>query len=204
MGKIENCIAISGKFCSGKDTLARHLIQMDPRYRKVALADILKQRVAEACDVTVEYIDQNKADFRDLLQVYGTNTMRGVHGQDVWVNLLVEYCVASGFNYVIVTDVRFPNEYRGLYKAAQHFYGIRLEVSGEVQRTRYFNHYGVMPAAAQLSHDSETVFDNIRFAFNMVVCNDLLPEEHLAYAACRALRKSTLDFQGELVNASAA
>lgn len=49
-------------------------------------------------------------DPRWLLQVIGTEMVREFVGKDVWVEIALSKAAASGAHYVIIDDVRFPNE----------------------------------------------------------------------------------------------
>lgn len=48
-------------------------------------------------------------EVRRLLQRFGTEAGRNIHGEDVWVNLTAAQ-VAAVPGPVVITDVRFPNE----------------------------------------------------------------------------------------------
>lgn len=106
-------IGLGGKKQSGKDETAgaiRSAFHLEPVHR-VAFADELKAEVAEACGVTVRFINEHKNNFRLILQGWGTDFRRDLCEKTYWINktrerleLLPEDAI------VVVTDVRFPNE----------------------------------------------------------------------------------------------
>ena len=104
-------IGISGKMKHGKDTFYDFIKQACPQAVRVAFADALKKEVAEACGVTVDFINANKDKFRTILQWWGTEFRRGLYGDDYWLRRLEDtiYKLPDG-SVVFVTDVRFLNE----------------------------------------------------------------------------------------------
>lgn len=107
-------IALSGKKQSGKDTVADILTELarPTRVFRLAFADALKEELACALGVTVDYINQNKAKFRSLMQAWG-DTRRAVNGNDYFVNkLLVKLNDARYNNHciVVITDLRYMHE----------------------------------------------------------------------------------------------
>ena len=56
---------------------------------------------------------QNKSGFmtvREVLQVVGTELGRNLWGKNIWIKAMQQLIDASPFDYVLITDVRFPNE----------------------------------------------------------------------------------------------
>jgi hypothetical protein len=145
-------IAISGKTCSGKDTLARAI-----GFTPIALADSLKDEVinnlkALGFNITREELDRDKARFRDYLQAHGTLSKS---------NELI--------NNVAITDVRLINEVVELEKAG--FLIIRLECAESVREERYFKLYGKELTEQQKSHISEVELDD--YPFNWIIRSDI-------------------------------
>ena len=107
-------IAFTGFKKSGKDVAATALKQLlvPASVRQVNFADALKAEVAVACGVTVEYINAHKDDFRAMLQVWGTDFRRKLHGEQYWILKWLERVnkLAPVPAYLICTDVRFINE----------------------------------------------------------------------------------------------
>lgn len=106
-------IGISGKKRSGKDTLCQSLLNRLDNSVRVAFADQLKEEVAEACGVSLEYLEHHKANFRYILQGWGTEFRRQLTGLNYWIEQL-DNCVAAwhlGSDFIIIPDVRFQNEH---------------------------------------------------------------------------------------------
>jgi len=100
---------ITGKAGSGKDTFFRSVHKRLPNSLRVAFADELKREISNLTGFTSEYIEQHKAEFRVLLQHWGTNFRRNHCGQDYWIKKLAARPVPADA-IVFVTDVRFQNE----------------------------------------------------------------------------------------------
>lgn len=107
-------IAITGKKYSGKTTLA-NLLQKATTAKtiQIAFADSLKEEVAIACGVSVEYIEMHKREFRPILQWWGTDFRRRMNRDDYWIvkvkNKIVEH-FEDGTKAIIIPDCRFKNE----------------------------------------------------------------------------------------------
>lgn len=100
---------LTGNAGSGKDTFFRAVKKNLPSAMRVAFADELKREIANLTGFTVEYIEQHKADFRGLLQHWGTNLRRNHCGADYWLKKMSAIPVPKD-SFVFVTDVRFQNE----------------------------------------------------------------------------------------------
>jgi hypothetical protein len=162
-------IGVSGYARSGKDTIGQILVN-EFDFHRIAFADILKEAIeilnpyvkwglstVRIRDV-IESIGREKAkeeieEYRRLLQVFGTEVGRELLGEDVWVNAAFAR-MRDDRNYV-VTDVRFPNEFRAVHHHA-----------GEIWRV---SRPGVGPANA---HRSETALDSSDFIPDVLIHND--------------------------------
>lgn len=78
-----------------------------PEAIKIRLQEIVDSIGWERAKVEYEEI-------RTLLQRYGTEAGRNIHGQDCWVKLACEKIKAEPNVNFVVTDVRFPNEVQAL------------------------------------------------------------------------------------------
>lgn len=106
-------IGITGRKYSGKTTAARLFEKsIAAPTVQISFADSLKEEVAKACSVTVEFVEQNKSLFRPMLQWYGTDLKRNLVSQNYWIDRLREKLTHID-NYtaaVLIPDVRFLNE----------------------------------------------------------------------------------------------
>jgi hypothetical protein len=107
-------IGFTGYKQSGKDTTAGELrkLLLPKSVVQVNFADALKQEVARACGVAVDCINANKAAYRPLLQVWGTEYRRKMFGENYWLLkwLKASLALTTKANYLFCTDVRFLNE----------------------------------------------------------------------------------------------
>ena len=120
-------IAICGKMCSGKTTLANYIMRSFPGYQKYSFA----QKVKELC---VELFGMEKKD-RPLL-INFANKMRDID-PDVWVNQVLQQ--TKGKCNCIVDDVRYQNEVDALIQDGWKF--IQLDVPYELQKSRLMKLY---------------------------------------------------------------
>ena len=88
---------------------------------------------------------------RRLLQILGTEVGREMFGQDFWVNQAMKNL--GKFDKAVITDVRYPNEYKAI-KARE---GIIIRI--------------IKPGTGAVNmHASETALDN--FSFDATIVND--------------------------------
>lgn len=120
-------IAICGKMCSGKTTIANYIMRTFPGYQKYSFAG----KVKELC---VELFDMKKKD-RPLLIDFA-NKMRDID-PNVWINQVLKQ--TKGQENCIIDDVRYQNEVDALIEDGWKF--IQLDVSYEVQRSRLMRIY---------------------------------------------------------------
>lgn len=174
---VNRIVGLSGYAQSGKDTAAQGLIEIG--FTRIAFADILRQ-VAYALDpyVNLNEIGQSVRfghfqrlsrvidnqgwdiakekypDVRRTLQRLGTEAGRDILGTDIWVNTALD----NAHGDIVVTDVRFPNEVRGIEERG----GIVIRIIRP----------GIGP---KNDHASETSLDN--YDFNYWVTNDGTSEQ---------------------------
>lgn len=161
-------IGLSGYAQTGKDTVAQHLIS-NHGYRRIAFADPIRNalyklnplveagefravHLASAVDgMGWEETKRISPETRRLLQVLGTEVGREMFGQDFWVNQAMKSL--GKFDKAVITDVRYPNEYKAI-KARD---GIIIRI--------------VKPGTSAVNgHTSETALDN--FSFDATIVND--------------------------------
>lgn len=122
-------IGIAGKKRSGKDTVAKALIECarreDITASRRALADALKEECASmlapllhprksySAILAEMHADDTKERYRLLLQWWGTEFRRGMTRDSYWVDNLRTWILRNckgEREIVVVPDVRFPNE----------------------------------------------------------------------------------------------
>lgn len=113
-------IGITGRARSGKDTAAT-ILRVYHGFHRMAFADPLKSAVSTLFKVPADTVFSDAIKelqlpfwdlkFRDILQRFGTESMRDVFGQDFWIRRwLLDYAPIRDSVNVVVTDVRFENE----------------------------------------------------------------------------------------------
>jgi hypothetical protein len=160
-------IGLSGYAQTGKDTVAQHLVE-HYGYTRIAFADPIREAllvlnptitdIPELPGASIqqlhklgwEFLKQNSPQVRGLLQRFGTEVARDMWGQDFWVDLAMKKADAT--DKVIITDVRFPNEYDAIKNAG-----------GQVWRVEKIG------VSAVNGHPSETALDN--HFFDRVITN---------------------------------
>ena len=139
-------IAICGKMCSGKSTLAQSIRRMDKRYAIYSFGSKVKEVASD-----LFHMDPSNKD-RTLLTSIGSK-MREID-PDVWIKYVVDQ-IASGEDHCIIDDLRYQNEYEALVKNGWTI--IQLHVPRDVQEERIRNKYPdtCEDHLANLSHESE-------------------------------------------------
>ena len=120
-------IAITGRMCSGKTTLANMIKQTDSRYDIFSLG-------AKVKEVASDLFDMEGKD-RSLLISIGAH-MREID-PDVWVKYILKK--TGNNNFCIIDDLRYENEYNVLVN--QGFKIIQLVVDPSVQMERIIRIY---------------------------------------------------------------
>lgn len=126
-------VAITAKKGHGKDTFAKPLIEAG--YCNIKFADAIKSMIRSLLIVlginkeeVHRYIEgdlketpipqANGKSARELMQTLGTEWGRECVGANFWADTCVANIHSSGFDKIVVTDMRFPNELEALRKAA--------------------------------------------------------------------------------------
>lgn len=100
---------------------------------------------------------------RRALQMLGTD-IRRKHNNDYWVELFFKNVPEADF--VLVTDVRFPNEADGVVEAGGVL--IRIDMPQHIIDERISQRDGLKYSESALSHPSETALDDYQqFAFKV-------------------------------------
>ena len=103
---------ITGYKQAGKDTVYDYMRRMYlPRcVERLNFADPVKQEVALACGTTVTNIEARKSEFRPVLQWWGTDFRRRMHGDGYWLIKWLLKARTMHPDVLFCTDVRFLNE----------------------------------------------------------------------------------------------
>lgn len=147
-------VIFSGKQFSGKDTLAKIMLEKMPTFKRYAMGDVIKDTFAKQHNLTVTEIEANKPFYRPELTKLG-NWGREQH-PDYWLKQII-----SQDGDIFVTDVRKQHEY-DVFKAAGAK-SIRVESPREMRAQR-----GQIVGENDLT---ETELDNIK-DWDFVVHND--------------------------------
>lgn len=150
-------IALAGKICSGKTTVADKLVKQK-KYTKISIASELKRYAKEI-------FKMEKKD-RELLQNFGSFVTS--IKPDAWLELTREQIESAG-NNVVIDDLRFPLEAEYLKKNG--FLIFRINVDPETQKRRIIENYpdDYDNHLERLNHASETALDY--YAFDKVFKN---------------------------------
>lgn len=123
----DKIIIFSGKQYSGKDTLAKILLEHMPEFRRCAMGDIIKLEYGRQHNLTYEEIEKNKANYRQGLIDLG-NWGRS-QSDDYWIKKII-----SETGNIMVTDVRVPFEYETFKNVGA--IAIRVECPREIRAKR--------------------------------------------------------------------
>jgi hypothetical protein len=169
-------IGISGKKRSGKDECCNVILDMFPgRGERIAFADALKSEVGEVCGVSLATLEERKPIFRTMLQWWGTEFRRQFCGPDsYWIDRAAEAIAKSKADFVVIPDVRFPNE----LKFVRDRGGLAIRIESD-------------RANLTDSHSSETSLDSE--SFDLFIQNhSTLQQFHQSIQAARAVITSML------------
>lgn len=147
-------IIFSGKQFSGKDTVAKILLEKFKTFKRIGIADAIKMHYSRDTGLTVQEIENNKSHYRqDLINLgnWGRN-----QNPDYWLNSIIEYD-----GNTIVTDIRVKHEL-DLFRSYGAF-AIRVEASEKSRSQR-----GVLSSS---NDDTETQLDFID-DWDYVIHND--------------------------------
>lgn len=151
---IKHVIGITGPKRSGKDTSASYIHDMFG-YEVLSFAEPMKNILCTTFGITLETLDYIKnntdvctvdcmeyigedltgqadyhtkfsTDMRKILQRFGTDAMKKYFGEDVWANKLVHSALHWDMDTVVISDLRYMNEYQCLKEYAENLTIIRL------------------------------------------------------------------------------
>lgn len=120
-------IIFSGKQFSGKDTVAKILLDRFKNFKRIGIADAIKLRYSKKTGLSLEEIEKNKSLYRqDLIDL---GDWGRAQNPDFWLNSILDYDGDT-----IVTDIRVKHEL-DLFKKHGAF-TVRVEASEEVRSKR--------------------------------------------------------------------
>ena len=117
-------IAITGKMCSGKTTLSKYLVSIEPRFQVFSFGKKVKEVASDLFQMDPNFKD------RTLLTSIGQK-MREIN-PDVWANYVINQ--TKDLDYCLIDDLRYQNEYELLAKEGWKI--IQLRISKELQEQR--------------------------------------------------------------------
>jgi len=128
-------IGLNGRLKSGKDTTYAVIKEFRPEAERVSFAGKLKESAAASIGITVEALELLKGNedlyleftdqgfdtgfppynfhpfnIRQYLQWFGTEGHRDVFGDNFWVDQALPRELDHTERFLVVTDMRFPNE----------------------------------------------------------------------------------------------
>lgn len=123
----DKIIILSGKQYSGKDTVAKILLQNLTDFKRIGLGDAIKIEYSEKTDIPFEEIEKNKHIYRqDLINL---GNQRRSEDKDYWIKKVIQMP-----GNIIVPDVRVKRELE-FFKEADA-YKIRVDASRETRSAR--------------------------------------------------------------------
>ena len=120
-------IVFSGKQFSGKDTVAKILLERLTSFKRIGIGDAIKMMYSKKTGLSLEEIEQNKSVYRqDLIDL---GDWGRAQDPDYWLNSIVAY-----EGNTIVTDIRVKHEL-DLFRSHGAF-SIRVEATEEARSKR--------------------------------------------------------------------
>ena len=147
-------IILSGKQFSGKDTVAKILLEQLEGFRRIGLGDAIKIELGKQKGLTFDQIENDKATYRPELIELG-NWGRA-QDPDYWLNAII-----NSDGNIIVPDIRVEHEYNKFKQNGA--FAIRVESSEEERAKR-----GTIVSG---NDNTETALDKIE-GWDYVIEND--------------------------------
>lgn len=124
---MKKLIVLSGKQYSGKDTVAKLLLEEFKSFKRIGIGDAIKIMYGKQNGLTYEDIEANKSKYRTGLIELGDWGRR--QDPDYWLNVILDMK-----DNIIVPDLRLEHEL-DIFKA-NNAYMIRVEASLEARKDR--------------------------------------------------------------------
>tara|TARA_B110001450_G_C17556167_1_gene454745 strand:+ start:354 stop:875 length:522 start_codon:yes stop_codon:yes gene_type:complete len=136
-------IAITGKMCSGKSSLANILLESNSNFQIYSFGQKVK-------DVAKDLFDMKEKD-RSLLISIGTK-MREID-PDVWINYILKQ--TKDKTHCIVDDLRYQNEYEALSKSGFKIIQLKLDPVIQEERIKIVYPHNYKDHLENINHLSE-------------------------------------------------
>ena len=120
-------IVFSGKQFSGKDTVAKIILERFPSFKRIGIADAIKMRYSEKTGLSLVEIETNKSIYRqDLINL---GDWGRAQSPDYWLNSIIAY-----EGDTVVTDIRMKHELDKF--RSNGAFTVRVEASEEARSKR--------------------------------------------------------------------
>jgi hypothetical protein len=151
-------LLLSGKAQNGKDSTANILKSHFDSINKKSIILHYGDELKSVCSKYFSWDGKKDEKGRHILQFVGTNLARR-HHPTIWVDIVILFTKALFFDYdyIIVADFRFPDEYTRWIEEGYDVTTIRIE------RLDFDN--GL--TEEQKNHASETSLDNFNFDYTI-------------------------------------
>ncbi|MCD7880024.1 MAG: hypothetical protein LUG16_08855 [Candidatus Gastranaerophilales bacterium] len=141
---VKKIIIFSGKQFSGKDTAAKFFLEKMPDFKRMGIADSIKNEYSTITGLSIDEIEKNKSRYRkDLIEL--GNKGRAI-SPDYWLNTLLEFR-----GNIAVTDVRMKHELDVFKKHGA--FTVRVNASEQQREKR-----GILTA---VNDETETQLDSV-------------------------------------------
>ena len=142
-------IAITGKMCYGKTTVANIIKEYDNEYQIFSFGQKVK-------DIATDLFDMQNKD-RTLLTSIGTK-MREIDS-DIWAKYIIKSC--RDLENVVIDDLRYQNEYRYLLEHDFKIIVLTLPVEIQIKRIKELYPENYQDHLNNMFHVSEKGIDFI-------------------------------------------
>ncbi len=168
-------IGVSGKMGVGKDYIVnKYLSKLYKKSIIMSFADMIKVNLMVHNNINLnELYGDKKPEIRKLLQYEGTENGRDKYGQDIWIKYVKswgELFLSRGYKYIIVTDVRFKNEYEFIKN--NNGIIIRIEAPNRNEKRLRNESLNEEEYNKIKNHISEIDLDTVEF--DLIINNDIV------------------------------
>lgn len=166
--KTKNVIVIGGKMYAGKSTIGTS-IQQQSDYKWVfsPMAKLLKELVNGYHGLTWDEALAVKEQIRPDYQRFGTEAVRNNFADDFWAVMALR----NPSDFLIMDDVRFPNEREVVLKHAKTVTHIWVDTREETRKARCEYLYG-LGSYKNTDHASEKGFTGFESFWDHIVENN--------------------------------